>query len=170
MNDLWSASSFRLSHCDAMALVLHEWTGLPLGLWRAFYHDEADDDDDDEAFVDVHAVVRLVSASPDHWLDVDGIHHGGKPGNLLLPSGTVRVELVDASPFEVAQAFTMSADLVDWIERDKGNDAVPECETIVAAKDFIRGTPSLRRMVESLKSSEAVVDHRPARHPTNRPR
>lgn len=102
-----SASSFRESDCAAMALVLHEWIGRPIGHWRAFYPGE--DGDEDEAFVDVHAVVKFSTAC-DLWLDVDSIHLV-KPDTLPVPKETSRVAVVDASPARVAQAFTMADDL-----------------------------------------------------------
>lgn len=106
--------TYRMGYCDAMALALHEMTGLPLGMWAGFFQDDFLDNEEGTEFA--HACV-VMSFNPPIWIDVDGIHHG-VPDNLIFNQQINRVELVPASKNDVATSFTTDDDdLMHGVER-----------------------------------------------------
>lgn len=104
-----NAGIFRHGLCDAMAIRLHETTGLPLGLWRGYREDDQGEPGD-EAYEDCHAVA-VISFDPPRWIDVDGVHDGVP--NLQFGEPVDRVALVPASETEVREAFSAYDDGVE---------------------------------------------------------
>lgn len=93
---------YRNGLCDAMAIALHRRTGLPLGLVAGVYLDE----EGEPALEYCHAVVRLEDGTV---LDVDGRWRvsGSALGEARFFNRVKEVRLVEATPDEVAYAFSM---------------------------------------------------------------
>lgn len=92
---------FRRGQCDAMALALGE--RLPGGVLAVWGFQRAAEDGDIE-LEPVHAAL-LLRRHPLLWLDVDGLH-STPPDTLLSFSGAGEVAWQEATPEEMAEAFT----------------------------------------------------------------
>jgi hypothetical protein len=142
---------YRMGSCDAMALAIHEVTGLPLGVFRGYFPDDQGEEGD-EAYETCHAVAVLDWDLP-IWIDVDG-RHKGMPENCVIsvPGSDIRLEMI--FPDDLRYEFSMSG--------------VTDAE-IDAARAFIAADPQMMSMLknvvagfssprdESLLEAEVVV-------------
>ncbi len=123
-------SVYRTGMCDAMAIALHELTGLPLAAWRGTFFDEVFDEESTE---DCHICV-VVSFNATKWIDVDGVHTG-IPKNCFFNNPVTEVNLVPITKNDAAMTFS--------------SDGVTPDE-VGQAKDFIKNDPMLSSIVNSI--------------------